>query len=280
MKRQRDLRTFGLTTLLCIGLFSASVALAQQGDQDSQRSDRGDQQQSNQIELPQFLQELDLSSDQESQIKQSLEQHNQKLRETWREFHTKHARVVELEAAWASAVRDSLSKDDQRKFDQKRMQDREMTQHSRSDSTSSRADEDRQADRQTDRERQRQDSEQTQAERAAAESSPKKSQNAQDRGEFGILLITTVSPEYYAQGTKQSAQQRQQCSQACQEYKQELSSVLQDLHRLHFELVGIEADRIQAIEEQLTEEQLTQLKENRQQPSEQAAETSSRQSRN
>ncbi|MCA9112567.1 MAG: hypothetical protein KDA52_21620, partial [Planctomycetaceae bacterium] len=120
-----------MATIALACLLTASVAFAQQGNRESNPDNRQQSDQSQQqVELPQFLRDLDLSNDQEQQIHEALTQHNQKLQETWKEFHNQHARAIEMEAAWASAVRDTLSDEDQQRFDQQRMQDQEMNRNS------------------------------------------------------------------------------------------------------------------------------------------------------
>ncbi|MEZ6145391.1 MAG: hypothetical protein R3B91_08150 [Planctomycetaceae bacterium] len=236
-------------------LLTTSVAFAQQGDRETNRDNRqqGDQSQQ-QVELPQFLKELDLSNEQEQQIRQSLTQHNQKLQETWEQFHNQHARAIEMEAAWASAVRDTLSEDDQRRFDQQQMQDQEMNRNSPEQAaTSGQARLRQQRERQKaesieDREQQRSDRRQARAaQRQQNESqsnadSEDQNSNQSDDGnqQFGFVVITLASPERYTHGTRQSAEQKQQCSQACRQYKEELTNVWQKLHQLHGELVSID----------------------------------------
>lgn len=276
-----------LITTIPVCLLAASVSFAQQGERNRQRSGTNDPQgdrSTQQVELPQFLDKLDLTSEQQQSIRQALRQNNRKLRETWREFDEKHARAIELEAAWAAAVRDTLSEQDQRKFDQQRMQDREMSRHSqdhatqRSDAASSQRDQTRQrrqsnpppADntrRQNRQQRQRDNAQRQQSQTDAESGADNPSQQHADAGdEYGFVVFTITSPEFYTQGTNQSDEQKQQCSEACRQYMQELTSVWHDVRRLHGELVQIEADRIQAIEKELTEDQLAELKDQRQAP--------------
>lgn len=303
MTRHRNFHSLMMAGCACLGLFCTSSTFAQQDDaqtprlgdeqqqgtqRQGQRQRQGQTRQQQQAELPQFLQELDLSSEQETQIRQALQQHNQKLRQTWRQFHTTHAEAVNLEAAWAAAVRDSLSEDDQRRFDQQRMQEQETSQGSRRDATQRR---DRASQRQDEadnrgnrRQNARDDSSEQRAEnreqrQAANQPRGQETDRADDspqREAVGLIIVTTSSPERFLEGTNQTDQQKQQCDKACRDYKQKLSSVWSDLHQLHHELVKIEADRIEAIEEQLNEDQLAKLKESRQQPQDsQASEASS-----
>lgn len=300
MTRQRIILSLKTTYCVCLGLLCASAALGQEGDRSRQQSGDAQQQQTDQtagsIELPQFLKELDLDNDQKEQIKQALRQHNQKLQQTWKDFHKQHAKAVNLEAAWVAAVRDSLSEEDQRKFDQQRMQQREMTRHSQGDTSQQRgsaaqrrqdAREGRQQearesaqDRQAERRQRRQERTERQQARPGSQEQSERSQSVGEPSEYSFVVITTFSPERFLQGTNQSSQQEQQCSEACREYKQALTSAWKDLHRLHYELVQIEADRIQAVEEQLTEDQLNKLRESRQKPQSETAAADSPSQRN
>lgn len=306
MIRHRCFHSLLMAGCACLGLICTSITFAQQNEAQAPRSD-GEQQEratqrqgrqgqaqgrQRQAELPQFLQKLDLSSEQETQIKQALQQHNQKLRRTWRQFHTKHAQAIELEAAWAAAVRDSLSSEDQRKFDQQRMQDRETSNRSRRDATQRRGtaagrqgearnrprrERDGSAERESS---ERGDSDRREDQAAANQRRDRDEGRANDQADdaegpeaVGLIVITTASPERFLEGTSQSSEQKQQCAKACREYNQKLTGVWSDLHRLHHDLVKIEADRIQAIEEQLTEDQLDQLKDDRQEPQDNQAST-------
>lgn len=325
-------RNVTMTTGVLCGMLAASIAFAQetkqqddlpqpresrQNLQETQQRQRTGQnrqetrQGNRQAEMPTFLQQLDLTSEQEQGIRQALQQHDQKLRQTWQQFHMKHARAIQLESAWAAAVRDTLSEDDQRKFDQQRMQQKEMSRYGQSDDARRNGAErddanrfgqnrERNQDRNSDRNRDasqadqnRDDNQDREGNRAdnpnrgdragrqqesqfdSRTTRNEGNQNAQDgrQTDAGFVVIAVQSPEHYAHGSKQNAQQKQQCAEACREYKQELSNIWQELHRLHAELVQIEVDRIQAIEEELTEEQLTQLKEHRQRPEAETAST-------
>lgn len=143
-------RNVTMTTGVLCGMLAASIAFAQETKQQDdlpqpresrqnlqetqQRQRTGQTRQGNrQAEMPTFLQQLDLTSEQEQGIRQALQQHDQKLRQTWRQFNTTHARAIQLEAAWVAAVRDTLSEEDQRKFDQQRMQQTEMSRYGQSD---------------------------------------------------------------------------------------------------------------------------------------------------
>lgn len=294
MTRQRQLHRFGLVCGVSLGLLCCAPAFGQQKERSGQSSDPNSQQaagqSANQPEIPQSLDQLDLSSEQESQIKEALQQQNQKLNETWKQFHKQHAQVINLEAAWTSSVRDSLSEEDQRKFDQQRMQDRETARYSAEDASQQRgsaADRRRDArqrrrtdaaesaeNRETDRRRQQRD-ERQQSRSDSQQAGDRSQQDRREQDEYSFVVITSFSPERFIQGTNQTSAQKQQCSEACRAYKEELRSAWQKLHQLHHELVQIEADRIQAVEQQLTEEQLTKLQEQRQKPQQEAASTPS-----
>lgn len=273
-----------LASVICC-LMATSIAIAQQGDREQLGQRQSDQNQTQQQEglpeIPQALQDLDLSSDQQQAIQQAMQQHNQKLKQVWKSFNQQHARAIELESAWLAAVRDTVPENEQRQFDQQRMQDQELN-HNSSETPQDRARQKKnrrdaqQSERRSRPTNNRQDEQASNSQ--ASEPTDGQGQSAQS-GEMkspGFVVITIASPERYAQGTKQSDEQKQQCSQACGEYKQELKNVWKQLHQLHAELVHIEADRVQSIEQHLTEEQLTELRENREQPSQQTASFSQR----
>ena len=303
-----------LTMAICSSLCCATVS-GQQRDQDKDRAQRSENQsqrqesQQAQAELPQSLQELDLTSSQKQSIKSTLQQHNEKLKKTWREFQEAHARSIELEASWLAAVRDTLSESDQQNFDRQRQASRgsdsaasnkngssqgqrenrprnqkgdAQSQDRSADSAAqqneqerdnlSRAEQTRSDDPQQLRNRDRQSPQsrrQAASNRKSAENGV--SQSGDSEGQSGdtegLVIIAVTSPVAYTRGASQSTEQKQHCSEACRRYEQELAQVWQNVKQLHNELVQIEADRMSAVERELTEEQLQQLRERRQQPS-------------
>lgn len=244
-------------------------------------------------QLPKALEKLDLSEEQEQQIRQSMRQHNQKLRQTWQEFNAKHMQAVDMEAAWVAAVRDTLSDQDKQKFDQSRMQDQEMrSRHSGDQAARDTQPGERAQRQQRTRDQLKEDAPQTGAANRDAErnrdiaADQKRSnrdqagQQKQDQEKQGqrqpdfIVLSFTVTPEKYLTGTQQSPEQQKQCSEVCAKYQDKLSSLWSELHQLHHELVKIEAQRLESIEKTLDEEQLTQLRDGRSSPQQGSSYTS------
>ncbi|MCA9110261.1 MAG: hypothetical protein KDA52_09955 [Planctomycetaceae bacterium] len=294
MTRTHITRT--ITTAVCC-LLVTSMAVAQQDTQErsgrqGQADDRQTQQNDGLPEIPEALRNLDLSDQQTQEIQKAMQQDNEKLEQAWRDFNKQHARAIELEAAWLAAVRDTIPENEQRKFDQQRMQDRELEKNSTGSSHGQaqrrknrradqqeegkdRATSNRQDDRKSRSENSANDDQRSRTDSELAERQKRDHKSAQmDTPDF--VVITVTSPERYAHGMNQSGQQQDQCTKACQEYKQELTSVWQQLHQLHAELVQIEADRVQNIEQHLTEEQLTELHQDREQPSRETASTTPR----
>ena len=280
----------------------------QRSADQSQRQGEGSANQRGQnVQLPQSLKQLDLSQEQESEIKSTISEHNQKLMQTWEDFHRQHARAIELEAAWAVAVRDTLSPEDQSAFDRRRMEDRQNQAHrsDRQSDRSSQPQERRYDERQSSENQQGQQGQQDRDQSARRRSDSDRSQNASDaqasnqrdsnqrdsnqrtatrsgqrqagqsgdsgQPSQGLLIITFTSPEPYIGDAQQSSEQKQKCEEACQKFRQELTSVWQELHDLHLQLVQIESEKMKAVEEALTDEQMAQLRESRSQPSSETA---------
>lgn len=291
---------FTFTFVACTMLHSAvgPSAMAQNNsdrnrnsNQERSQRQRDDRQRDErqQVRIPRMLQNLDLESDQEQEIRQTIQQHNGKLQQTWRNFHRAHMKAVNLEAAWTAAVRDTLSDSDKQKFDQERRrhhqkmqreseeqtdnrqasgnQDRQRTnqRESRAQQISSSRERDQQSDRQRSDRRQ---SDQQQADRRQSDqqrSDRGQSDRQQSKDSQGFYVVTITSPLIYTVDSRQSSQQKQQCSEACQKYTQQVRNAWQKATKLHNQLVQIEADKIQAIEEILTEDQLDELRDQRQQ---------------
>lgn len=294
---------YTFTFLACGVLQSANgpSALAQNNsDRDSnqtrsqrQRDERDDRQRGDreqdgrqQVRLPKMLQELDLDSEQEQEIRQAIQQHNRKLQQTWRSFHKAHMQAVNLEAAWTAAVRDTLSESDKQKFDQKRQRhhqkmqretegqhenrqagkDRGQQRTNRRGTDAQQVSSSRDADRQSNSEQS--DRQQANRQRSSQQKSDQRHSDSGNQSEEseGFYVVTITSPLIYTTGSRQSSQQKQQCSKACQKYTQQVRNSWQKATKLHNRLVQLEADKIEAIEEVLTNDQLASLKDQRREP--------------
>ncbi len=98
-----------------------------------------------------------------------------------------------------------------------------------------------------------------------------KMKNNQENAEGQLWVVTVTSPVVYLDGTQQSSTQKHQCSEACKEYSKEIRNTWKEVHKLHGELVQLEAQQYAAIEDILNEDQLEQLKSDRQQPERETA---------
>lgn len=276
---------YTFTFVACSMLHSATgpSALAQNNsdrdrnsNQEKSQRQRDDRQQGDrqQVRIPQMLQELDLESDQEQEIRQTIQKHNRKLQQTWQNFHRAHMKAVNLEAAWTAAVRDTLSDSDKQKFDQERKRHHQKMQRESEDQADNRQASGKQDQQRSDRRDSRaqqvsssrerdQQTERQQTERPQKKRQQANQEQAEETQAFYVVTIT--SPLIYTADSRQSSQQKQQCSEACQKYTQQVRNAWQKATKLHNQLVQIEADKIQAIEEILTEDQLTELRDQRQQ---------------
>ena len=276
----------------------SSVSTAQDANRQSNRNERqrntqekaesNDRANNRTAQLPKALRDLDLKDDQKQQLRQTMQQHNKKLQQTWQKFNQQHMEAVELEAAWAAAVRDTLNEEDQRKFDEKRDADQkenpsnashreQAATESSSAIDSSKSEVEERDLRQARKSKQEQISKARRAQNSADErivqtSGEKQADRHQNESnehqndEESVLIVTVLSPVRYIEHANQSAEQEHQCSEVCQKYSDQLTNVWKQVHELHAELVQIEADRIASMEKILTEEQLMQLKKNRTEP--------------
>lgn len=288
MNVYRNLKHTGGSLLLIALVCLASPTLTNAAEQENkakQQQKSASEQQAHEFQLPDALAGLDLSDDQEETLKKKLKQHDQQMQATWNNFHRKHMRAVELEAAWAAAVRDTLSDDDQMKFDQKRKEHhmqkmKKKMKESKSEPTTAQsgdqkdqteqAESDEAQEKPNRRERRRDRQIQQASAEEPADKTADKSE-ADDTERQQLFVITITSPVRYLAGMRQNEKQHMQCTKACRQYAKEIHAVWQEVDQLHDELVQIEASRMTAIEEVLTEEQLQQLQQDRSEPSRETA---------
>lgn len=270
-----------ITTMAAtIGMLVSSASFAQ--NQANQNQEQGRNRSANQNQardaeqsgqLPQALQELDLTSEQKQKIRQTNQEISQKIQETWRKFHQAHMQAVTLEATWHAAVRDTLSEEDQKKFDEQRKQQqaRESREaRAQAGQRESNRAEIRRNRRENRRNREADDSTQPDQDRRTAAQDADESQRRsgfrpgdQSQDEQGLVVIMLTSPTAYTSGTQQTPEQKQKCSEACQEYAKELTTAWKKVHEFHHELVKLEAQRLSEIEAHLNEDQLKELKKSR-----------------
>lgn len=280
------------TIVAALGMLASSASFAQnQANQDqtqgrdraaNQNQDR-DADQSGQ--LPQALQKLDLTSEQKQKIRQTNQEISKKIQEAWREFHQAHMQAVSLEATWHAAVRDTLSEEDQKKFDEQRKQE-QVRESRESRAQAGQRESNRAENRRNRRNREAQDSAQPGQDRRTADRDAEESRRRsgfrpgdQSEDQEGLIVIMLTSPIAYTSGTQQTPEQKQKCSEACQEYAKELTTAWKKVHESHHELVKLEAQRLSEIESHLNEDQLQELKKSRESGSQQSPSSSSEEQR-
>lgn len=275
-----------LIFLALVCLASPTIANSAEQETSTNQEKKSDSaQEAPDFQLPDALTSLDLSDEQEETLKKKLKQYDQQMQETWNKFHVKHMRAVQLEAAWAAAVRDTLSEEDQLKFDQKRkehhmqMMKKMKNKMGESKAEPTTAQSDNQKDQRPDEEakerpNRRERRRDRQIQQTSAEEPAEKTEDqsqAEDAEPAQLFVITITSPLRYLVGMRQNEKQNMQCTKVCRQYAKEIHTLWQEVDQLHDKLVQIEANRITAIEEVLTAEQLQQLQQDRSEPSRETA---------
>jgi len=255
---------------------------ANQSDNRQRRTQTSSQGQSDGVEFPAELKQLDLKADQRDQIQKILQDKDQKLQEAWNDFNDAHMRAVGLEASWVAAVRDALSQDQQQQFTQKHQQRRDQAQERQSARPSELEGDTPNAQKSDRNSGRNQNSAAKNSQTTRSDKNASDRQNAQNRSgdqrqttssgdqgsapDYVIYGITIVSPEGSLDQQSLSDSERQQCSESCRNYQRALLEAWSDADRANARMVDVEADALTSIEKVLTKDQLQQLHQQRAEP--------------
>ncbi len=232
-------------------------------------------------QLPEFLTQLNLTQQQEQEIRNVLREHDQRAESLWNEFQALHWQAVELEAglsathklsghdheahhARSSAVRQDQVVDNRPQADNgtttgEPTVERNATvagQESRPQTAADRFEQEKRARDQrpfgTDSNRRS----------TTAQANPD-----QPQGELNIvsLRIGVVQPngsvrEFQLRGSNDSSHDEAGACKVCMAHQRELGELWKRIHQVHNELVQVESDRIVAVEGRLTSEQIDRLR--------------------
>lgn len=234
-------------TVLLVCATSTTIGIAQ----DSRDTD---QPQSPSAELSQEWANLNLTSEQQTQIRDIVKQHNEKLMSTWKEFNQVHGEAIQLEATMYAALEDQMNSSQKQKFREHR-----HSKHQKDKSARSSADANRSGT-----------SNKTTAQSASYDSSNKKTQTSdsekdadQETAEVFVATMVIMPVEDAVRRSGLDNDQMNKCSATCRKFHNRLSQAWTKIHKLHNELVRIEADKLDALQDVLTEEQIEKLKEQR-----------------
>ncbi len=219
---------------LTAGLLLAGQGFAQKPADDQPASKAAPQ---STAMLPDFLTKLNLSDQQEQQIKQIIQKHNQKLEKVLGEFQQVHWQIVQFEASLSAA--NAVMGHEQK--------GKQESQPGNGEPASKEA---------------ASDSKQAKKARKADKAKARRS-----KGKAGIdinilgMRIAVLGPDGVVQEIDIEGNMPRQAAknELVAAHAKELKMLWAKAHELHAQMVRIEADRMVAVESQLTEKQLAQL---------------------
>ena len=212
--------------------------------------------------VPEFLTKLNLTAQQEQQIREVMRTHNQKVEEAWAEFNQLHWQIVEFEAGLAAA--NALAGHDHAAHHEGAAQTPAQTPQRerqpvppRQTSPQERGATERQAG---------QPARNFQPERERTENREASDPSAEEQPQIHIvgMRISLLEPNGVVRQVELegNAPRHEAECEICAAHAKQLKTLWGKAHKLHRDLVNIESERMIAIESKLTEQQLKQLQSN------------------
>ncbi len=211
---------------------------SEKGQQD--RSEKG-QAHSEQVAIPECLQKLNLTSQQQEQVKEIVHNYDGSLGMTWKQYSNVYMKTIGLETALMFAIEDNLTESQR---DQVRHQRRTMAQHEKAHAVSN-----------------------TKAIQAPVKENveSRKANPTDDKSNDATAKPAQAVEEGLANaGITFTDEQEAAADKVQNKYRSQMRSLNRDIGRLHTRLVSLEADKLAEIEKVLTKEQLAQLRTHRQ----------------
>ncbi len=177
--------------------------------------------------IPECLEKLNLSPQQQDQIKEIVRNYDGSIGVVWKQFSDRYMQAICLETSLMAAIEDNLT-DSQRQ--QVREQRRKTAQH----------------------------------EKLVAATSTKVNQAKVEPNEETTKPANAAEEGIAAAGVSLTDEQEAAADKVQEKYHSQLRSMNRDIQGLHTRLVSLEADKLTEIEKVLTKEQLAQLRLNRQ----------------
>jgi len=180
--------------------------------------------------IPECLEKLNLTAQQQDQVKEILHNYDGSISMVWKQFGDRYMQAVCMETALMAAIEDSLTEPQRQ---QVRDQRRKTAQHEKAVAGTS-----------------------TKVNQAAVKPNEEttKPSNTGDAAEEGIA----------AAGVTLTDEQETAADKVQEKYRSQMRSLNRDIQGLHTRLVSLEADKMTEIEKVLTKDQLSQLREHRQ----------------
>ena len=199
----------------------------EQGRQINREQAVRGQVQSEQVVIPECLEKLNLSAQQQDQVKEIVRNYDGSIVAVWKQFSNRYMQAICMETALMAAIEDNLTEAQRA---QVREQRRRTAQH----------------------------------EKAVAATSTKVNQAEVKKDEDTTKSANAAEEGIAAAGVSLTDEQEAAADKVQEKYHSQLRSMNRDIQGLHTRLVSLEADKLTEIEKVLTKEQLAQLRMNRQ----------------
>ena len=217
-----------VTYLLAIAsVFSLAPAFAKDDPEAKPKNKAGAKAPSDEAAIPECLEKLKLSDEQQSKIKDIARTYDAQLDAAWKQFSDRYLETVAMEASMLAAIEDNLN-EAQRKH--VRDQRRKVAMGEKAAPTDKKS--------------------------ASGKAGKTKAPAAED----GVV----VEEEIVVIGVSLSPEQEDAADKIHHNYFGHLRSLKRDIQESHKRLVALEADKLVEIEKVLSEDQLKQLQEIRQ----------------
>lgn len=211
-----------------LGTWSTRTAVAQDPKTERVQQRRGNEANDAkaEVEIPECLQKLKLSDQQEAQVKTIVADYDRSIRDVWSQFSTRYVQAICMESHLLAAIEDNLT-EPQRK--QVREERRKTARH----------------------------------EKAIEGSGVRPNQAPVVEGEATEKPANAGEESIASLGVSLTDEQEAAADKVQEAYRAQLRSLTRDIQGLHTRLVSLEADKLVAMEAVLSKEQLAQLRLNR-----------------
>ncbi len=209
-------------------------------DNEQARPEKG-QAHSEQVAIPECLQKLNLTSQQQEQVKEIVHNYDGSLGMVWKQYSDTYLKTISLETSMMAAIEDSLTESQR---EQVRQQRRITAQHEKAQAGSN-----------------------PKGNQTPVKSNiePRKpNQTAEKTDDATAKPAQAVEDGLAAAGITLTDEQEAAADTVQQKYRSQFRAMNRDIGRLHIRLVSLEADKLAEIEKVLTKEQLIQLRTHRQ----------------
>ncbi len=177
--------------------------------------------------IPECLEKLKLSAQQQEQIKAIIHNYNGSVSTVWKQFSERYMQAIEMETSLLAAIEDNLTESQRQQL---RNQRHKTAQH----------------------------------EKMIASTNTKVNQAAVTANEETTKPATAVAEGLATAGVALTDEQEAAADKIQEKYRAQLRSLNRDIQGLHTQLVSLEADKLVEIEKVLTKDQLAQLRTHRQ----------------